>query len=448
MLRRNYVSAEPVVRSNNACNSSHNCHATRRYARRCGRVLPSINNRRWPDAPPKKAVLQLWRRNGLKPGSIANYQRVLGVFFGYCSTRGLSPVPQLSVSGRDQFWRWYMRHCRRCHDSTALRTKLSSALRAYAWAATSTGRCVPSWKKAPVSPLRPSIITAYVVHAREHRGLAESGLARDAVSIEEFLAALKRRRRDWRQVRLIDIDDFLIGLSPRLGPATVGRCACALRGWLRFLHATGRLSYDLSSAVVSPVRRIHDRPPRAWPWTKIKKLLHGINPATGTGRRDRAQFLLMSTYGLGAAEVLQLRLDDIDWRGQRLHVVRRKTKTPITLPLLPEVARSLAAYIRRGRPSPSAHRQLFLSHSMPHEPFSQSGVLRHRVRTWARRAGLEAPILGTHLFRHSHATRQVVLGTSMKILGDILGHRDPETTSIYARAAVQRLRRLALPVPR
>ena len=85
---------------------------------------------------------------------------------------------------------------------------------------------------------------------------------------------------------------------------------------------------------------------------------------------------------------------------------------------------------------------------MPYLPFESTGVLRHRVRTWARRAGIEAPVLGTHLFRHSYATRHVVLGTAMKTLGDILGHRDPETTSIYTRSAVQRLRRLALPVPR
>lgn len=179
----------------------------------------------------------------------------------------------------------------------------------------------------------------------------------------------------------------------------------------------------------------------------IKKLQRAIDPTTAIGRRDHAQFLLMSAYGLGAAEVLQLRLDDIDWRGRRLHIVRRKTNTPITLPLLPEVARALASYIRTSRPRSGPHRQVFLRHSMPHGPFAASGVLRHRVRVWARRAGLEAPILGTHLFRHSHATRHVVLGTAMKTIGDILGHRDPETTSIYARAAVQRLRRLALAVP-
>lgn len=393
-------------------------------------------------------VLNLWRRNGLKPGSIVQYQRVLGVFFAYCAELGSPPAPQLNAVGRDRFWRWYVRHSVRCRDAKALRGRLSHPLRAYAWSLTSTGHTVPPWDPEPASHAWSPIITAYLHHAREQRGLAESGLVCDAAALEQFIAFLKRRHRDWRQVRVIDVDEYLLGLTQRLGPATVGRRACALRGWLRFLHATGRLSHDLSPAVVSPVRRRLDQPPRAWPWPKIKKLLSGINPATATGRRDRAQYLLMSAYGLGAAEVLQLRLDDIDWLGQRLHVVRRKTRVPITLPLLPEVARALAAYIRQGRPKPTAYRQVFLSHSMPHEPFTQSGVLRHRVRAWARSAGVEAPVLGTHLFRHSHATRQIELGTAMKTLGDILGHRDPETTSIYARAAVQRLRRLALPVPR
>ena len=308
-----------------------------------------------------------------------------------------------------------------------------------------TGAGLPG---ASVCPARRSIIKAYLRHARDQRGLAESGLTRDAAIIDQFLAHLKRRHREWRDVRLLDLDRFLLDLTPRLAPGTVARAACALRSWLRFLHATGKVSHDLAPAVVAPVRLRQDRPPRAWPWPKIKKLLGAIEPAAAIGRRDRAQFLLMSAYGLGAAEVLQLRLEDIDWRGRRLHVVRRRTKTPITLPLLPEVARALANYIRTSQPKPSVYRQVFLSHSIPYGPFTESGVLRHRVRAWARRAGVEAPVLGTHLLRPSHATRQVELGTAMKTLGDILRHRNPKTTSIYVRAAVQRLRRLALPVPR
>jgi site-specific recombinase XerD len=379
---------------------------------------------------------------------MVQYQRVLGVFFAYCVEHRLVPVSQVTAVGCQRFLRWYVRHSERHHSVDTLQRALRVSLRAYAWALAAIGHDIPPWSPAPPETAWSPIVTDYVRHSREHRGLAEGSLARDAAEIERFLADLKRQRRKWKEVRLVDIDQFLLGLSHEVAPTTIARVACALRGWLRFLHATGRVSVDLASSVVAPVRPHHDRPPRAWPWARIKKLLHGIDRTTAIGCRDHAQFLLMSACGLGAAEVLQLRLEDIDWRGQRLHVVRRKTKAPIALPLLPEVARALANYIRNCRPKPTAYRQVFLSQVMPHKPFEQSTVLRHRVRTWARRAGVEAPLLGTHLIRHSHATRHVVLGTSMKTLGDILGHRDPETTSIYARAAVQRLRRLALAVPR
>lgn len=411
-------------------------------------MLPKVQDRRWPDAPPKQAVLRLWQLNGLKAGSIAIYERILGIFFAYCAERRLPPISQLDSMGYHRFWRWYARRSIRSKDTEALRRVLRHPLRAYGWALVASGYSVPLWREKTIVPAWPSIVATYLNHAREQRGRTESGLMRDAAIIDRFLRHLKRRRRDWREIRLADIDRFLLGLTQRVAPLTVARVACALRSWLRFLHASGRMSYDLSPSVIAPVRPSHDRPPRAWPWPRVRKLLQAINPATAIGRRDRAQFLLMSAYGLGAAEVLQLRLDDIDWRGRRLHVVRRKTKTPIVLPLLPEVAHALANYIRKSRPKPSACREVFLSHAMPYGPFAASGVLRHRVRALARRAGIEAPILGTHLFRHSHATRQVALGTAMKTLGDILGHRDPETTSIYIRSAVQRLRRLALPVPR
>jgi site-specific recombinase XerD len=51
------------------------------------------------------------------------------------------------------------------------------------------------------------------------------------------------------------------------------------------------------------------------------------------------------------------------------------------------------------------------------------------------------------LFRHSFATRQLEQGIPLKVIGDILGHRNSQTTGIYVRSALSRLRRLALPVP-
>jgi len=412
-----------------------------------GGVLPSFDKRRWPDLLAEKEIVRLWKHTGLGCDTIANYRRYLGVFFAYCAERELQPVSQLTVAGAGRFCRWYVQRGRPTLNRSILREALRSPLFAYAWALSTAGFEVPVWESPIEKAAPPPIIAEYVAHARDHRGVAESGLARDVISLTGLVGYLKRRGRHWKQVSIRDIDRFLMGQARNLAPATVGRTAYAIRGWLRFLHATGRLPHDIAPAVIAPVRRSYDQPPRALPWPEVKKLLQAIDVKTPIGRRDRAQFLLMSAYGLGAAEVVQLRFDDVDWREKRLHVVRRKTKTPITLPLLSGVARALAEYIRRGRPKLARSRYLFLSMRRPFKPFEATGVLRHRVRDLARRAGIKAAILGTHLFRHSHATRHIEIGTPMKILGDILGHRDPETTSIYTRAAVQRLRRLALPVP-
>jgi site-specific recombinase XerD len=84
---------------------------------------------------------------------------------------------------------------------------------------------------------------------------------------------------------------------------------------------------------------------------------------------------------------------------------------------------------------------------MPHVAFSSSAI-RYAIRKYARKAGLQAAVFGGHVLRHSHASRQVDQRTPARILSSILGHRDWESTSTYTRVAVERLRGLALPVPR
>jgi site-specific recombinase XerD len=153
----------------------------------------------------------------------------------------------------------------------------------------------------------------------------------------------------------------------------------------------------------------------------------------------------MATYGLGAAEVVTLRLEDVDWAAAILRVRRPKTGATIALPLLPAVATTIAAYLRRGRPRQATTRALFVSSQMPHGAMSTS-ALRFLVRQHARAAGISVPV-GGHMLRHSHATRQIDTGANPKVVGDILGHRRPASTSIYIRVAWRRLRGVGLPVP-
>jgi integrase len=157
---------------------------------------------------------------------------------------------------------------------------------------------------------------------------------------------------------------------------------------------------------------------------------------------------MMATYGMGAGEITGLALDDIDWTARTIRVRRPKTGTVTMLPLLHPIARSLARYLRHHRPTHARDRAVFVSHRLPHSRLSGASPLRHRLVMYADRAGVRADFLGTHVFRHTHATRQIEAGAPAKIVGDILGHRRPESTSAYVRGAIAGLRSIGLPVPR
>ena len=153
----------------------------------------------------------------------------------------------------------------------------------------------------------------------------------------------------------------------------------------------------------------------------------------------------MATYGLRNSEIVGLTLDDIDWRGQILRVRQLKTSAALTLPLTDGAAGVLYRYLKRARPV-SSDRQLFLRVRAPAGPLKPTGV----VETFQRRArlsGLSIPFQGAHCLRHSYAVHLLQRGTSLKTIGDLLGHRNAESTGLYLRLDTEDLRQVALAVP-
>jgi integrase/recombinase XerD len=178
----------------------------------------------------------------------------------------------------------------------------------------------------------------------------------------------------------------------------------------------------------------------------VQRILRAIPQQQSPGRRDFAMLLMMALYGMGAAEILCLQLEDVDWQSQIIRLRRPKTGVRIELPLLPPVARALAAYLKAERPPSSQTRRIFVSAQIPYEPLTSGGI-RHRIRLYARQAGVTVAVIGAHAFRHAHASRQIDTGANLKVVSDILGHSRPSSTSVYVRVALNRLRGVTLPVP-
>jgi site-specific recombinase XerD len=291
------------------------------------------------------------------------------------------------------------------------------------------------------------LIAEYVAYRRQNGGIAEQTLVRDVSTAAQFLTLLRTRRRRIARAGVGDVDGFVTGLARRRCKRSIVDTCSSLRAFLRFLHVTGRVPRALEDLVVAPRVRRLDRPPRALPWADVRRIVGAARRALPAAGRDYAVLLLMASYGLGAAETVSLRLEDVDWEAAVLRIRRPKTGVPVVLPLLPPVARAIADYLRRKRPAHAVTRAVFVSPRLPHRDMSTAAV-RHLVRKYAGRAGVTAPILGGHVLRHSYATRQVDVGANFKVLGDILGHRRPESTSLYVRVSLPRLRAVALPVPR
>lgn len=283
---------------------------------------------------------------------------------------------------------------------------------------------------------------------RDSRGSPRRTIEWSTDIAAKFCAYLHRRRRHIKSMRLTDFDAYLVKCSECFAPATVAGICSALRSFARFLTANGQISVDLAPSLLRPAVRNGTRPLRALPWDDVRRILRAIDQSTGCGKRDYALLLLMSTYGLGAGETLGLKLDDIDWCAATLRIVRPKTRVEFVLPLLPAVAQSMASYLRYARPVHTPTRYLFVQMCVPHRPLRWAATIRYLLVKYARAAGVSASYLGSHVLRHTQACRQMELGIRPKLIADILGHQDPQSTSAYLRITTERLRQMALPVPR
>jgi len=395
----------------------------------------------------ERAVVGLWRKGHLSAGTIVIYLQWVRRFRTYCEKRRLRETEHLTAVGIQRFIRAYAGPRLRGRVSAENSRNLAgNALHAWACALGGLGVPLPPWREKNARPLS-LLMKEYCHYRRAHNGVSESTLGRDVETACGFLRQLRRRTKSIARATLADVDAFVRTLASRLSKRTVADTCSSLRAFLRFLHMTGRLPADLAIGVIAPRYRADERPARTLPWKDVQQILRSISRTEAPGRRDFAIVLLLATYGLGAAEVLAIRLEDLDWRAGVLRVRRPKTKVPIELPLLPAVAKALTAYLRWERPPAKSVHSLFLRKNMPYEPIT-SAAIRYRTRHYARLAGIPAKVIGAHAFRHSHASRQIDSGANVKVVSDILGHRSSSSTSVYVRVALNRLRAVTLPVPR
>ncbi len=302
---------------------------------------------------------------------------------------------------------------------------------------------VPPEPVAIPSP-REALLARYHEYLTAERGLTSSTARGYVTVVRPFLR--RREARDGtlqlEELTARDITEFVVAECPgrRVGSAKL--TVTALRSLLGFLHVDGVLAQSLASAVPSVAGSRLAGLPRALGPRQIRQLLASCDRTTAVGRRDFAVLTMLVRLGLRAGEIVALDLGDVDWRGGEI-IVRGKGDRRECLPLPVDVGRAVVAYLRHGRPAAKC-RHLFLRVRAPHRALSSSGVTAIVIGA-ARKAGL--PAVAAHRLRHTAATEMLRAGASLSEIGQVLRHRSPLSTAIYAKVDRVALRQLAQPWP-
>jgi integrase/recombinase XerD len=287
---------------------------------------------------------------------------------------------------------------------------------------------------------------AYIQYLRDSRALASATITNYAPFIQGFLTH-QFGAGPVRLARLTarDVVRFVQRQAPRLHRKRAQLLTSALRSFLRYLRYQGAVTVDLAAAVPAVANWSMPAIPRAIGDEQVRQLLASFNRRTAIGRRDYAIVLLLARLGLRANEVARLELEDLNWEAGQVSV-RGKRDHRTVLPLPTDVGAAIAAYLRHGRP-PSPSRRVFLRSKAPIQGFLGQCAIGSIVRHALHRTRIVAPTTGAHQFRHALATRMLRRGASLTEIGEILRHRSPQTTMVYAKVDLPALRTLALPWP-
>lgn len=288
-------------------------------------------------------------------------------------------------------------------------------------------------------------VTAYADYLQEVRGFARSTICEHVRAAKCFLAHLRKRSPLLQALTSRDLEEFIKKAGKRLNRGSLQQVVSALRSFLRFLAAKGKIPPGLDTRIDTPRLYRLEQVPRSLPWEKVRAFLPSIDQSTALGLRDYTIFLLIATYGLRVSEIAALALEDIQWRTNKIKIFQRKTSTFLELPLTNEVGTALFKYLKRVPPRPP-HRQIFLRMTAPVGPINPRSVTS-AFQAWSRRSGLDIPLQGAHSLRHAYASNLLRQGTSLKTIGDILGHRCAQSTVAYLRLATDDLRDVALHLP-
>jgi integrase/recombinase XerD len=285
-------------------------------------------------------------------------------------------------------------------------------------------------------------IDSFLTMISVEKGLAKNTVeaySRDLCQLAVFLGG--KKINSWDSVEPIHLRSFVSFLRAcSLSNRSIARQLVTLRRFYRFLQTEGVVEK-------SPIPEFHltgtsRKLPHALNGDDIRSLLNQPDSNEILGARDGAMLELLYATGLRVSELVSLRLQQVEFKGDYLTVNGKGSKVR-AVPFGKWAREKLLRYIQETRP------RLLKGRASPFLFLNRSGRALTRqgfwkmIRGYARAAGIDKKV-SPHTLRHSFATHLLEGGADLRSVQSMLGHADISTTQIYTHVDASRLKQAHL----
>lgn len=240
--------------------------------------------------------------------------------------------------------------------------------------------------------------------------------------------------KDFTKVTKNDVSKFIQNISKQESPKSVSRIISTLKSFYKFLQINKYTKTNPLTLISNPKQA--KNLPKVLSEEEVFTLLD-INTVTDFDFRNKAMLELMYSSGLRVSELINLNVNDIDFKNCLVRIFGKGSKERI-IPLNDYATEALKIYILDHRYNLFKHSEnnyLFLNNHG--EKMTRQGFFKI-----LKKIAIEKNIktnFSPHTLRHSFATHLLKHGADLRSIQELLGHSDISSTQIYTYVSNERL---------
>jgi integrase/recombinase XerD len=280
----------------------------------------------------------------------------------------------------------------------------------------------------------------YTTYLRSECHLSDNTVAayrRDLDHMKEWLNG-----RSPTQLKIDDLTDFAAYLkNVGLAPTTITRHVVAVRMFFKFLQLESAMESNPAELLLTP--KMWHRVPRVLTVGQVDRFMNAPRPSDQHYLRDKALLELMYASGCRVSEISNLLVANVHL-DEGYCLAEGKGRKQRMVPLGERAIDAIGLYLKEYRPKLVGKKD---PSDVPWLILSRTGHRLRREAIWEliKRSALRAdvdPDITPHTLRHSFATHLLAGGADLRLIQEMLGHANIQTTQIYTQVENSKLKKI------